>query len=43
MGMRTQTGTSGIGIATTAAIVVANIFVLVGDFFITKLQWMLQW
>ncbi|HET9236832.1 MAG TPA: ABC transporter permease [Oligoflexus sp.] len=43
MGMRTQTGTSGIGIATTTAIVVANIFVLVGDFFITKLQWMLQW
>ncbi len=43
MGMRTQTGTAGIGIATTTAIVVANIFVLVGDFFITKLQWMLQW
>jgi phospholipid/cholesterol/gamma-HCH transport system permease protein len=43
MGMRTQTGTSGIGIATTTAIVVANIFVLVGDFFVTKLQWMMQW
>jgi phospholipid/cholesterol/gamma-HCH transport system permease protein len=43
MGMRTKTGTSGIGIATTTAIVVANIFVLVGDFFITKLQWMMQW
>lgn len=43
MGMRTQTGTSGIGVATTTAIVAANIFVLVGDFFITKLQWILQW
>ncbi|MDQ3230479.1 MAG: ABC transporter permease [Pseudobdellovibrionaceae bacterium] len=43
MGMRTQTGTSGIGIATTTAIVAANIFVLVGDFFITKLQWIMQW
>lgn len=43
MGMRTRTGTSGIGIATTTAIVAANIFVLVGDFFITKLQWMAQW
>ncbi len=43
IGMRTSTGTSGIGIATTAAIVAANIFVLVADLLVTKIQWMLQW
>jgi phospholipid/cholesterol/gamma-HCH transport system permease protein len=37
VGMRTKTGTSGIGIATTAAIVAANIFVLLADLVVTKL------
>jgi len=43
IGMRTTTGTSGIGIATTSAIVAANIFVLVADLLVTKVLWMLQW
>ncbi|MCX6129424.1 MAG: ABC transporter permease [Proteobacteria bacterium] len=43
LGMRSSAGTSGIGIATTAAIVAANIFVLVADLIVTKIQWMLQW
>jgi phospholipid/cholesterol/gamma-HCH transport system permease protein len=43
VGMRTSTGTSGIGIATTSAIVAANIFVLVADLLVTKILWMLQW
>lgn len=42
IGMRTTTGTSGIGIATTSAIVAANIFVLVADLLVTKIIWMLQ-
>lgn len=41
-GLRTETGTAGIGVATTAAIVAANIFVLVGDLLITKTIWMFQ-
>lgn len=43
VGMRTTTGTSGIGIATTTAIVAANIFVLVADLLVTKILWMFQW
>ena len=41
-GLRTSAGTAGIGLATTAAIVAANIFVLVGDLFITKTLWMFK-
>jgi phospholipid/cholesterol/gamma-HCH transport system permease protein len=43
LGMRTRVGTSGIGIATTSAIVAANIFVLVADLLFTKLLWILKW
>lgn len=43
VGLRTSSGTSGIGISTTAAIVAANIFVLVADLLVTKVLWMLQW
>ena len=43
VGMRTITGTSGIGVATTSAIVAANIFVLVADLLVTKVLWVLQW
>lgn len=39
-GLRTKTGTSGIGVATIGAIVAANIFVLVADFMVTKVLWM---
>ncbi len=41
-GLRTSAGTAGIGLATTAAIVAANIFVLVGDLLITKTLWIFQ-
>ena len=41
-GLRTKTGTAGIGVATTAAIVAANVFVLVADLIVTKLIWVLQ-
>lgn len=43
VGLRTTTGTSGIGVSTTSAIVAANIFVLVADLLVTKLLWMFQW
>ncbi len=43
IGMRTKTGTSGIGVATTSAIVAANIFVLIADLIVTKVLWMLKW
>jgi phospholipid/cholesterol/gamma-HCH transport system permease protein len=43
LGMRTQRGTSGIGVATTASIVAANIFVLLADLLVTKVLWVLQW
>ena len=43
IGMRTKSGTSGIGIATTTTIVAANIFVLVADLLVTKVLWVLQW
>ncbi len=36
-GLRTSGGTRGVGIATTSAVVVASISVLVADFFLTKL------
>ncbi len=42
-GERTKNGTSGIGVATTTAIVAANIFVLIADLLVTKLQWILKW
>lgn len=38
-GLRTGAGTAGIGVATTAAIVAANIFILVADLLITKALW----
>jgi phospholipid/cholesterol/gamma-HCH transport system permease protein len=37
MGLRTRGGTVGVGVATTRAVVVASISVLVSDFFLTKL------
>jgi len=37
MGLRTRGGTVGVGLATTRAVVVASISVLVSDFFLTKI------
>jgi phospholipid/cholesterol/gamma-HCH transport system permease protein len=36
-GLRTRGGTRGVGRATTSAVVIASIAVLVSDFFLTKL------
>ena len=43
VGMRTTAGTAGIGLATTKAIVSANICVLLADLIITKIQWIAHW
>jgi len=37
MGLTTKGGTEGVGRATTSAVVVAMIFILVGDYFVTQL------
>jgi phospholipid/cholesterol/gamma-HCH transport system permease protein len=42
MGLRTTGGTVGVGRATTRAVVIASIAVLVSDFFLTKLLLVLQ-
>jgi len=42
-GLRTRQGTIGIGMATTQAVVVASVFVLVGDVLATKLTWIIGW
>lgn len=41
-GLNVQDGTKGVGIFTTKAVVVSSILILVGDFFITKLFWLLE-
>jgi phospholipid/cholesterol/gamma-HCH transport system permease protein len=41
-GMNVEEGTRGVGVATTKAVVTSSIFILVGDFFITKLFWMIE-
>lgn len=42
MGLNVKTGTREVGIATTNAVVTASIFVLVGDYVLTKLFWMVE-
>ncbi len=43
-GMTVKGGTQGVGNATTKAVVFSSIFILVGDYFLTKLLWMFeQW
>lgn len=43
-GLNVKNGTTGVGIATTKAVVTSSILVLVGDFFLTKFFWVLeQW
>jgi phospholipid/cholesterol/gamma-HCH transport system permease protein len=41
-GMSVKEGTKGVGIATTKAVVVASMMVLLGDFFLTKFFWVIQ-
>jgi len=41
-GLNVKEGTRGVGIATTKAVVAASILVLVGDFFLTKLFWVIE-
>ena len=43
-GLNVKGGTQGVGNATTRSVVTASIFVLVGDYFLTKLFWVFeQW
>jgi len=41
-GLNVKEGTKGVGIATTKAVVAASILILIGDFFLTKLFWMIE-
>jgi phospholipid/cholesterol/gamma-HCH transport system permease protein len=41
-GMRTEGGTQGVGIATTKSVVVSSLFVVIGDFFLTKFFWVIE-
>ena len=40
-GLKVSTGTRGVGMATTQAVVVSSVMVLIGDFFLTKLFFIL--
>jgi phospholipid/cholesterol/gamma-HCH transport system permease protein len=43
-GMNAKAGTRGVGIATTQSVMVSSIIIVVSDFFLTKLFWLvLQW
>lgn len=41
-GLSVKTGTKEVGTATTKAVVVASILILVGDFFLSKLFWVIE-
>ncbi|MBX2987665.1 MAG: ABC transporter permease [Bdellovibrionaceae bacterium] len=41
-GLNVKNGTREVGLATTKAVVSASILILVGDFFLTKLLWMIE-
>jgi phospholipid/cholesterol/gamma-HCH transport system permease protein len=41
-GLNVTTGATGVGSATTRAVVTSSILILVGDFFLTKLFWIIQ-
>jgi len=41
-GLNVKEGTKGVGISTTKAVVVSSILILVGDFFLTKLFWLVE-
>jgi phospholipid/cholesterol/gamma-HCH transport system permease protein len=40
-GLRTTAGTRGVGISTTKAVVVSSILIVVSDFFLSKLLWII--
>ena len=42
LGLTTGRGTRGVGHATTLAVVTSSIFILVGDYFLTKLFWIFE-
>jgi phospholipid/cholesterol/gamma-HCH transport system permease protein len=43
-GLNVKGGTQGVGNATTRSVVTSSIFILIGDYFLTKLFWMIeQW
>lgn len=41
-GLNSQRGTKGVGLATTSAVVVSSILILVGDYFLTKFFWIFE-
>ncbi len=41
-GLNVERGTQGVGVATTRAVVTSSIMILVGDYFLTKLFWIIQ-
>ncbi len=41
-GLRTKGGTQGVGIATTKSVVTSSILIVISDFFLTKLFWMVE-
>lgn len=42
LGLTVKTGTKEVGIVTTKAVVVSSILILVGDFFLSKMFWILE-
>ena len=41
-GLNVERGTQGVGVATTRAVVTSSIMILVGDYFLTKVFWIIQ-
>jgi phospholipid/cholesterol/gamma-HCH transport system permease protein len=41
-GMKTTGGTQGVGIATTKSVVTSSILIVISDFFLTKLFWIIE-
>ncbi|MFN7825240.1 MAG: MlaE family ABC transporter permease [Pseudobdellovibrionaceae bacterium] len=41
-GLNVKDGTKGVGVATTKAVVTSSILILIGDFFLTKLFWVIE-
>jgi phospholipid/cholesterol/gamma-HCH transport system permease protein len=41
-GMRTTGGTQGVGIATTKSVVTSSILIVISDFFLTKIFWIIE-
>ena len=41
-GLNVKSGTKGVGIATTKAVVVSSLLILIGDFFLSKIFWEIE-